>query len=99
MGRRFCLESGVLGEKNLRGSAPRPVGEKGCFNIYWLAMNEHDRAGGGRRTVAGAPSSKLLRLLDARLARPIATTGRHHHSAQLRDGWGSCFGLTDTALV
>ena len=43
--------------------------------------------------------TKLLRLLDARLARPIATTGRHHHSAQLRDGWGSCFGLTDTALV
>ena len=43
--------------------------------------------------------TKLLRLLDARLARPIATIGRHHHSAQLRDGWGSCFGLTDTALV
>ena len=43
--------------------------------------------------------TKLLRLLDARLARPIATTGRHHHSAQLRDGWGSCFGFTDTALV
>ena len=43
--------------------------------------------------------TKLLRLLDARLARPIATTGRHYHSAQLRDGWGSCFGLTDTALL
>ena len=48
-------------------------------------------------STVGAPSP--LRLLDARLARPIDTTGRHHHSAQLRDGWGSCFGLTDTALV
>ena len=51
--------------------------------ILWEVSTSTSAFGGvhHRRT-------KLLRLLDARLTRPIDTTGRHHHSARLRDGWG-----------
>ena len=55
------------------------------FDVTWRT---HDSREG--RDVSGDRHNRV---------RPIDTTGRHHHSAQLRDGWGSCFGLTDTALV
>ena len=69
--------------------------------LRWPGATAVEREAGPEHphSVASTVGTKLLRLLDERLARPIATTGRHHHSARLRDGWGSCFGLTDTALV
>ncbi len=84
-------------------SSSSPSSLELSMRFFGMAMSRQAPGAAGCDGKGGGASGWDARLAyhtySMRLARPIATTGRHHHSAQLRDGWGSCSGVTDTALV